>query len=312
MKLLAAALLLIASYHSAWARIDVIYGEDNRLDVYANRNPLHAKLARSTAGMIGRNIFTKAASPLLFNLQGAPSLERGQNICASEAFSQQPIAANCSGFLVGPDLLVTAGHCYMVRDTPENNCKKFAWVFGFEMKSAEHDPTQNISMQDIYLCKEVVASQLDQTMDFAIIRLDRKVVGREPLKFRSQGKIPDRTPLVVIGHPTGLPTKISRGGKITFNAEPTRFATTLDTFHGNSGSAVFDEHTGMVQGILIMGKTDYQPSIPGNPNSCLTVNRCDNNAQNCSAGEDQGPVTQGEIVLRIETIAAAINQALKN
>lgn len=310
MKFLYALLFTVLGTQMALAEVKVVYGKDNRLDVYQNRNLLHARLARSTAGMISKSLFTKAASPLMFNLQGVPSLERGQNICATEDFSQQPIAASCSGFLVGEDLLVTAGHCYMMQDSAANNCKKSAWVFGYEMKSPQDDPTQNISRENIYFCKEVVAGQLDNRMDFAIIRLDRKVVGRQPLKFRTRGKITETSKLVVIGHPTGLPTKIAGGGRVTHNQEATRFATTLDTFHGNSGSAVFDASSGLVQGILIMGKNDYQPSNPNNPRSCLTVNRCDDNAQNCSAGEESGPVSRGELVLRIETVAAAINQAL--
>jgi V8-like Glu-specific endopeptidase len=315
MKFLIAALLTLFNLNLAMAKInldlDVIYGEDNRLDVYQNRNPLHAQLAQSTAGMVHKNFFAKTSHPRMLNLHGLKSLEQSHNVCPSEAFAQQTIAPNCSGFLVGPDLLVTAGHCYQGRDTPENTCNKFVWVFGYDMKSEQHDPSQNISVDDVYLCKAVIASQFDKTMDFAIIRLDRRVTGRRPLKFRGRGKVSDRTPLVVIGHPSGLPTKISNGGRITQNDEPTRFATTLDTFQGNSGSAVFDATTGEVQGILIMGKTDYQPSIPGNPNSCLVVNRCDNNAQNCTAGEDDGPVERGEVVLRIESIAGQIHRALR-
>ncbi|MFP5384479.1 MAG: trypsin-like serine peptidase [Bacteriovoracia bacterium] len=309
MKQLLALTALTLMTTSAFAGIKVIYGRDNRQDIYQVRNSLHKKLAESTAGMINVRHFAKSSKKNFFDLQGTTTLERGQNICPSEAFSQQVIAPTCSGFLVGPDTLVTAGHCYKSFDTPENVCKNFAWVFGFDMKSSHHNPTRDIPLQNIYLCKKVVAAELSASTDFAIIKLDRAVVGRQPLKFRSSGRISSKASLVVIGHPTGLPLKVSPGGRVTRNYEQTKFSTTLDTFHGNSGSAVFDERTGVIEGILIQGKNDYMPSNKNDPRSCLVVNKCDENGNNCEAGQDQGPVQWGEVVLRIETIASQINAA---
>jgi V8-like Glu-specific endopeptidase len=292
------------------AGIEVIYGKDNRLDVYQTPSALHKRLALSTAAMVPANFFVKSAVQGSFDLANVPTLERGQNICPSETFSQQPIAATCSGFLVGPDTLVTAGHCFKAFSTPEQVCKSFAWVFELDLKSSVANPLSNIPLKNIYLCKEVVAAELSQTVDFAVIKLDRVVVGREPLKFRTKGKISNNASLVVIGHPTGLPTKISAGGKVTKNDDPTRFSTTLDTFHGNSGSAVFDAATGVIEGLLIQGKTDYIPSKKDDATSCKVVNRCDDNGSNCLSGPDQGQVQWGEVVLRVQEVIPSINKAL--
>lgn len=298
------------SLQSAFAGPNVVYGQDDRKDVYQVSNSLHLTLAKSTAGMVRKSMFVKGASATSFDLKNTVTLERAENICASEKFSQQPLAPICSGFLIGPDTLVTAGHCYNSFDTVENVCRDFAWVFDYEMKSASSNPTKNISIANIYNCKSVVSVQRDNLYDFTIIKLDRKVVGRAPLKVRTSGKIANTASLVVIGHPTGLPTKISANGKLTFNSEATRFSTTLDTFHGNSGSAVFDAKTGQVEGILIMGKNDYRPSILSNPKSCQVANLCDETASNCSAGVESGTVSHGEVVLRIERINAQITKAL--
>ncbi len=294
----------------ALAGVDVIYGTDDRKDVYETTSALHLKLAKSTAGMIKKSMFIKGANATSFDLKEFKSLERAGNVCTSEKFSQQPLAAMCSGFLVGPDTLITAGHCYNTFDLPENVCKDFAWVFDFNMKSANHNPTKNFSINNIYNCKQVVAIQRDAFYDFAVIKLDRKVVGREPLKFRTSGKISVNDPMVVIGHPTGLPLKIAGNGKVTNNNEMTRFSTNLDTFHGNSGSAVFNSTTGQVEGILIMGKNDYIPSNPSNPRSCKVNNICDNNGNNCKAGFEPGPIQYGEVVLRIEKINTFITKSL--
>ena len=305
-------LLLVTTFLvsvSAFAEIKVIYGNDNRKDVYQASNALHLKLAKSTAGMINLRKLAKGSSANVYDLLGSPTLERAQNLCTSEAFAQQPTAPNCSGFLIGPDLIVTAGHCYKSMGTPEGTCKSYAWVFDYAMTSAGANPTKNISLNNVYLCKSVVHAQLDDKNDFAIVRLDRKVVGREPLKLRTTGKISDKASLLVIGHPSGLPTKISDGAKVTLNTLPSTFSTTLDTFAGNSGSAVFDAVSGQVEGILIQGKTDYRPSIATNPGSCQVVNKCDENGNNCTAGVDVGPVASGEVVYRIQQIALKIKTA---
>ncbi len=308
-QLLALTTLVLAL--NAQAEIKVIYGKDNRQDIYQVSDALHKGLAASTAGMIHLGLFARSAKQGLFDLKNSPTLERGQNLCPSEAFSQQLTAPTCSGFLVAPDTIVTAGHCYKSFDTPENVCKNFAWVFDYNMKSASHNPTRNIPISNVYICKKVIAAELSNTQDYAVIKLDRPVVGRAPLKFRTSGKISPSTSLVVIGHPTGLPTKVSPAGKVTRNTEPTMFSTTLDTFHGNSGSAVFDARTGLVEGILIQGKNDYVPSKKNDPKSCVVVNKCDDNGNNCSAGQEIGPIQWGEVVLRMDAVVRVINASLK-
>jgi V8-like Glu-specific endopeptidase len=307
-QVLALTTLVLAA--NSYAGVNVIYGKDNRQDLYQVSNSLHKQLAASTAAMVPVNLFKKSRQGF-FDLQGVESLERSGNVCASEAFSQQPTPAICSGFLVGPDTLITAGHCYKSMGTPEQVCKSFAWVFDMSMKSASSNPLRDITVNNVYLCKQVVYAELSQNADFSVIKLDRPVVGRSPLKFRTSGKISDSANLVVIGHPTGLPTKVSPGGKITRNIDPTRFSTNLDTFHGNSGSAVFDANTGVVEGILIQGKTDYLPSKENDPRSCQVANVCDDNGNNCKfKGDTQGGVAWGEVVLRLNAVVPKIQQAL--
>jgi hypothetical protein len=116
--------------------------------------------------------------------------------------------------------------------------------------------------------------------DFALIRLTRKVTDRRILAFRTAGKIEDASEIVVIGHPTGLPTKVADGAFVRGNDNPFYFVTNLDTFGGNSGSAVFNAKTGVVEGILVRGETDYVID-PGK--SCRVPNRC---SMDSCRGED--------------------------
>jgi hypothetical protein len=277
----------------------VIYGEDNRIDVYQNTNPLYAELASSTAGMVAKYMF-EAKDEEHLGLKYNTTLEKGLNVCPSERFANQPLIANCSGFLVGDDILVSAGHCF--KGHAATSCDTHVWVFGLEMNSSDDIDTDMIPKKNIYKCKNIIKAELTRNEDYAIIQLDRKVEGRKPLEYRTSGKIPNNAELVVIGHPSMLPTKIADGGTVLKNNDHFQFTTSLDTFQGNSGSAVFNAQTGVLEGILVSGKTDYIPSVEGDEKSCQVVNHCSQDGRSCK-GKDSGSVlVPGENVTRITTV----------
>ena len=104
--------------------------------------------------------------------------------------------------------------------------------------------------------------------DWALIRLDRAVTDRRFLEYRKSGEPEVGANLVVIGHPTGLPTKIADGANIR-ELKGTYFTANLDTYGGNSGSAVFNADTGVVEGILVRGERDY---LYDSVNACRVTN----------------------------------------
>jgi V8-like Glu-specific endopeptidase len=271
-KLLCLTLLL--SFNS-FANQKVIYGDDNRVDWYEANNTMYRDLALSTAGMISKSSLIKNNDS--YTISGV-SL-RGRGICADERFANQITAANCSGFLVGEDLLVTAGHCI----TSQSDCSKYAWVFDYRLKF-KGDKAKIVSHDSVYNCKKIIERKLDSFNrdDYALIQLDRKVVGKTPLEYRRNGKIKRDEQLVVIGHPTGLPTKIADGAKVR-KRKGKFFVANLDTYGGNSGSAVFNAKTGLVEGILVRGATDYVSR-----NGCRQSNQIGNNA---GRGEDVTYIT---------------------
>ncbi len=135
--------------------------------------------------------------------------------------------------------------------------------------------------------KSIVARDLNNRTknDFAIIKLDRPVAGRTPLKVRTSGKVDASSELIVIGHPSGLPSKVTEGGSLRLNDNGVYFVANLDTFSGNSGSVVLDAKTGIVEGILVRGENDY---IPGPGGSCNVVNVCE---EGKCRGEDVTRIT---------------------
>ncbi len=243
-------LLMFSSVFAASKSTKVIYGEDNRVDVIDSTNSMYVELSKSTAAMIDPSKIVRSGNGTV-SLNGGSLESRG--MCSSERFAEQPTVANCSGFLVGEDLLVTAGHC--IRN--KYDCANNRWVFDYKI---DYKGQRKISVPEtsVYKCKKVInqiLSRYDQN-DFALIQLDRKVTDRRVLSYRRKGKIKEGTNLVVIGHPTGLPTKIADGAYVK-SLSGKYFNANLDTYGGNSGSAVFNADTGVIEGILVRGATDY-------------------------------------------------------
>lgn len=280
------ALTMVSVSHAA--RTKVVYGNDDRLDIYEAVNELHLTLARSTAAMIpNRGLVVEEEIAVI---AGSTLEQRG--MCASERFSNQVTAANCSGFLVGPDLLVTAGHC--IRS--QSDCSGSKWVFDFNLRDEHANPERiEVPSTSVYACAEIIEQSLDRfsSDDYALIKLDRPVTDRAPLSFRTEGKVEDRTELVVIGHPTGLPTKIADGAQVRDNDNRVYFNANLDTYGGNSGSAVFDARTGQVEGILVRGDTDY---VYDSRQGCRVTNYCPDSG---CRGEDVTRITNIKALMEI-------------
>lgn len=279
-KILLVTTALVLSLSAQAANNKVIYGEDDRLDVFETTDSLHYELAKSTAAMISGSSIKMNGDMAV--ITGSTLEDRG--ICATAKFAEQITAANCSGFLVGEDLLVTAGHC--IRS--QGDCRSYKWVFDFAIKSATVDKARvEVEKTSVYGCKEIIEQSLDRSTqdDFALIRLDRKVTDRNVLTVRTEGKVADKTELVVIGHPTGLPTKVADGAIVRSNGNSVYFQSNLDTFGGNSGSAVFDAKTGQVEGILVRGETDY---VYDYNQGCRVPKECTN--EGCR-GEDVTRIT---------------------
>jgi V8-like Glu-specific endopeptidase len=257
-------LLTLSSAFASQKGIDVIYGEDNRKDVFESRDSVLVELSKSTAAMIETGNL-KAAGAGEIRISAETLQSRG--ICAQERFSKQISAANCSGFLVAPNVLVTAGHC--IRS--QYDCSSNKWVFDYKVDHAEQGAI-NVPTSSVYGCKKIIARSLDQATkdDWAVIELDRNVNDRQPLSFRKTGKIRKGTSVAVIGHPTGLPTKIADGAKVRSHSGKF-FVANLDTYGGNSGSAVFNVKTGEVEGILVRGENDY---VYDSKLGCQVSNKC--------------------------------------
>jgi hypothetical protein len=282
----------------------VIYGEEHRVEV-SEATKLQQKLASAAATLIAesklsfdRPGFVQVAQETMSEWLSSPDKSKSEihfsspkfsnnkkivNFCEDERFTDQPNAGLCSGFLIAPDLIVTAGHC----TEEENFCSGFRWIFGYELNPETKKAGIDVKAEDVYKCKKVISNalQVSVRLDYAIVQLDRPVTNREPLEFRFEGKVEDNTPLVIIGSPSGLPLKVAAGANVRSNQQPSFFSANLDSFQGNSGSAVFDAFTGLVEGILVQGESDFNfnPTL-----GCVESNKCANDG---CRGEDVSRMT---------------------
>jgi hypothetical protein len=250
-------------------RRPVVYGNDDREDFYAFKDRDFAALAAETTAVLVSADDIDLSNPGNVRL-GAETLEAYATACPDERFIGQPTPGWCSGTLIAPDLVLTAGHCVV----DEDDCRDTRLVFGFHMIT--ENSLETITAADVYACASLEV-QAEGDMDYEIIRLDRVAAGRIPAPVSGNpAALPIGQDLLVAGYPDGLPLKIGDGGWVRDNRPDTRdyFVANLDTFEGNSGSGVFLASTGELVGILMAGDTDFSwDPVAG----CNRVNRCPDN-----------------------------------
>jgi hypothetical protein len=240
-----------------------IYGTDNRRDIHQITDPNVLEAYESTCVMVlssllidngnGTSSFFHVDTATLNDrvvAEGKPAL------CMTEPFRTQPAPGQCSAFLVAPDIVVTAGHCIQ----NASDCAKYSFIFGFQMTNAT-TARETFQNSEIYTCSQILDRRFtdgdDTQPDWAVIRLDRAVTGHTPLPIRRSGSVTVGQEVIMIGYPRGLPAKVVDGATVRNIDSPNFFVTNLDSYTGNSGSAVFDAETLQVEGALVAGDPDF-------------------------------------------------------
>jgi hypothetical protein len=229
----------------------VIYGDDNREDIYNVTDPNILRLSDAACVIImtseisdnGDGTYTLLTNPWL-NQSGYP-------VCETERFRGQQTIGFCSGYLVGDDIVITAGHCV-------SGCSGVAFLFDFKQIDSTTAPSVVVPADNVYFCSGIISRMLVGDYDHCVVQLDRPVVGRQPLPIRRTGSVTYGDSLIVVGHGITLPMKAAAGA-IVQNANGTTpwFQANLDTYGGNSGSLVANTSDWTVEGILVRGAPDF-------------------------------------------------------
>lgn len=268
--------------------LPVAYGQDSRMELFQHPDARLKEMSTSVAVLVHSQQVNQSGNSV--SLSGYTLNEMSEKgllipnvnvpICSSEPFATQTAPGVCTGFLVGEDTLITAGHC--LQKIP---CSDTSIVFGFQMESV--DSLAGLTNADVFKCTEIIAQVLpspeNQYLDYAILRLDRST-GRAGLVYATGDTLATQTNVAVVGHPSGLPMKIASGAFVMRNeTDAPFFVTNLDTFVSNSGSPVINTTTYQVEGILVRGEIDYILSDDG---SCVQVNHCPEDVGANCAGEN--------------------------
>jgi hypothetical protein len=256
----------------------IVYGDDDRVDLYEADEPF-VQIAQKTAVALIAPTQLHRRNDGAYGLE-APRYGELQSLCPGERFSEQPAAASCSGVLLAPNIVATAGHCLTVTADGRPDCTNNRYVLGFGID----DPAVAVSIPEdaVFECKQVlgrVEAAADAPCHFDF------VLGEA---------------VVVVGFPAGLPVKIDRGAQvIDARAEQGDFFTlSSDTFSVSSGSGVFDSDGALV-GLFSRGRRDYDQD-----GSCQRVHR--EEQASAQGYEEATQIAAVQHLLSMVTLAAPI------
>lgn len=234
------------------AGLDAIYGRDDREFVSNKSDKKIQELSKSIALIVSVDHIDVGLFRTAIKAENAQEV---LSMCVSERFVTAPVLPGCTGFLVAPNIMATAGHCFQ----SEDDCISKKIIFDVEAKKQSRKG-YSVSPSTVFSCSRIISNSYDISRpdlhDYALIELDRAPKNRLPLKLNLTKKIADKEKVFMIGHPFGMPLMLSPNASVANNASELQFSANLDSFEGNSGSPVFNAKTFEVEGILVNGQQD--------------------------------------------------------
>lgn len=252
--LLGAIILSASSLLFAFEQMESIYGADSRHPIAEGDKSLQ-EIAKSVAAQVSdRNLVFKDDHISKYSVGNVGDI---YNLCNEENFRSDPALSDCTGTLIGNDLILTAKHC--LREISDCSSKK--WIFNYENRSIKYESGEiEFNNNDIYSCKEIVQGRGNQNLDYVFVRLDRKVSNTRPLLLNTIKKVPVSKNLKIVGFPLGAPKMYVDDFKVLKESEIS-YVLNSDTFSGNSGSPVIDATTKLVVGMIIAGEKDLKYDV---------------------------------------------------
>jgi hypothetical protein len=234
---------------------------------------VHAHLRRVCYLIGDAAVATRSASQLRLHHQANGNFN---GLCPRQPWWCQPVVIErsgeafgsfgYSGYLLAPDLVLTCWHGW----EHFQHARQLA-IFDYLARHGCDVPVQ-LRLQSAAAIEPVPVLGADGggvgdapqcAGDWVVLRLAQRV-----------GRPADAVPLAeprlggsayVLGHPLGLPAKLTEGGAV-LGVDRTTFRLDVDTYTGNSGSPVFDADSHALIGLVIEGPPgvgDFTPQPRG-------------------------------------------------
>ncbi|HYO93126.1 MAG TPA: FG-GAP-like repeat-containing protein [Polyangiaceae bacterium] len=214
-------------------------------------------------------------------------------MCSGQRFaSQAAFPSGCTGFMVGPRQIATAGHCFDA--TALGSCSAASVVFRWRKDSSGTNPNPNILLEHIYNCASIVRDGRPEGEDWIVFEVDRNITSststpRAPLPL-AKGPTTIGALVNVASHFAGLATKWNTDviSDLPSAASPLIRAK-VDLTGGSSGAPWIDA-TNSVMGVFSRG-----PSEAAEPpaNACIMEKNCFNPSGTCTLQTDRPGATPG-------------------
>lgn len=143
-------------------------------------------------------------------------------------------------------------------------------VFGYRAETVAGDAPLEFTPEDVFDVVGAPASGIANGLDWVLLELDRPTQ-RAGLPLRVDGAPALEDVVVSMGHPHGMPMKVSPGA-IRSGTAASMLKASLDFGTGNSGSPVLavaaDGSPSVVEGVAIMAAEDLRPRPDGMGGLC--------------------------------------------
>lgn len=195
---------------------------------------------------------------------------QNRRVCEDVPFIKQIAIGTCSGVLLKPNIVATAGHCV------DKNILSKTWFFNYQNGD-------NLALKKGYKVQRVIFKNFElirsgysferntinrqrQTIgvgplppdmhdysnyrDIALLELETEVEGYIAFNINFSPFFAGRK-AISVGYPLGLPLKQNTNGSLIEMASPYYMTTNIETLQGNSGGPLFDVETGDLIAITV-------------------------------------------------------------
>ena len=154
-----------------------------------------------------------------------------------------------TGFLVGPDLLLTSNHCLFKEDNTLYSLQGSALRMDFYSRNQGSNPLSGAKIKKIL--------KNSWNLDYALLQLDRSLGDTYGWLDISTSTPPLYSSVTIIQHPRGRPKEIVRKNSSITKVYPTAIHYEADTEGGSSGSPVFIKNSRHVIALHHSGRAGH-------------------------------------------------------